>query len=122
VLSDSYHDGLRKLRLQISVRPEAITVAVHVLSDVVLRNISVDGVLLGNWYYLDYWAPPPEGFELEIEFEGDEPFEFRVVDRSWGLEGIPGYAGRERPPGFMAAPRQASDVVMVTKKFVIGKP
>ena len=116
LLEDGYQDGVRRLRLHVTVRPEALTVAVYVLSDAVPLSVSVDGIQLENWHYLDYWAPPPEGFDLTLTFNVNEAVNIQVVDRSWGLEAIPGFT--PRPPGFMAAPSHASDLVMVAKGFV----
>jgi Peptidase family M28 len=60
---------------------------------------------------LTFTNPPATGLILVIASQG--PYTLRVVDASYGLDGLPGYGGR--PSGVTAAGSHSSDLVLVAK-------
>ncbi|HEX6682700.1 MAG TPA: M28 family peptidase [Candidatus Limnocylindrales bacterium] len=60
---------------------------------------------------LTFHNPPSTGLELTMSGQG--PYTLRVIDATYGLDGLPGYGGR--PAGVNAAGSHSSDLVLVAR-------
>lgn len=120
VLDDRTNSGIRTIQLQVRSPRDAPMLSVY--ADQEVQTISVDGhpladlVMmedLGDWRFgLEVHAPAEEGTVLTLTTADSGAVRLRVVDHSYGLEGIPGFATRPTGMGIAIAP---SDVVSVSR-------
>jgi hypothetical protein len=129
VLSDGTSDGVRATRLRIVSPRRAASVSVFVEGQVISAEVGGKAVgadapaaangPAGRWNLL-YWAPPAEGIELNLKTRQTGPLNVRVVDKSYGLESLPGFA--PRPPHLIPSRFSGSDAVFISRSFSFAGP
>jgi hypothetical protein len=120
-LDEDMSDGVRTLRMRITAPSQANLL--NVTADAQIMGAAVDGERLPNVtdddrrqpaWTLDYWSPPPEGFELTLEIKGTEPPTLTATAGTPGLPAIPDNSYRDRPADTMPI---VEDIIMVSKSF-----
>jgi hypothetical protein len=120
-LDEDMSDGVRTLRMRITAPSQANLL--NVTADAQIMGAAVDGERLPNVtdddrrqpaWTLDYWSPPPEGFELTLEIKGTEPLTLTATAGTPGLPAILDNSYRDRPADMMPI---VEDMTMVSKSF-----
>jgi hypothetical protein len=115
-------DGVRTLRMRITAPSRAnllsVTADARVMGAAVnwehLPNVTNDDGRQPAWT-LDYWSPPPEGFELTLEIKGtNKPPTLTATAGTPGLPAIPDNSYHDRPADMMPV---IEDMTMVSKSF-----
>lgn len=128
LLDDSTRDGVRTLRMRVTVPPKAnFVVTADAAAQVV--GVEIDGKrvseeLLNNNRGLSAWTllyqnPPAEGVDLTLEVKGTEPLTITVRAETPGLPTIPGRSYQDRPPDMMTQ-HEAEDMTLVSKSFTFA--
>lgn len=129
ILSDGMTGGVRETRLLIASPRRAASLSIAVEGTVV--NAEVNGRAIGvgavapagepedRWSLL-YWAPPAEGIELKLRTRQPGPLNVRVVDKSYGLQALPGFV--PRPAHLIPNRFSGSDAVFVSRSFSFNEP
>jgi hypothetical protein len=73
----------------------------------------------GKWNLL-YWAPPAEGIELKLKTRQTGPLNLKVVDKSYGLQNLPGFT--PRPAHLIPSRFSGSDAVFVSRSYSLAEP
>jgi hypothetical protein len=120
-LDENMSDGVRTLRMRITAPSQANLL--NVAANSRIMGATVDGERLPNAtdddrrqpaWTLDYWSPPPEGFELTLEIKSTEPLTLSATAGTPGLPAIPDKAYHDRPAVMMPI---VEDMTMVSKSF-----
>jgi hypothetical protein len=128
LLDDSTRDGVRTLRMRVTVPPKAnFVVTADAAAQVVGVEINgkrVSEELLNNNRGLSAWTllyqnPPAEGVDLTLEVKGTEPLTITVRAETPGLPTIPGRSYQDRPPDMMTQ-HDAEDLTRVSKSFMFA--
>ena len=118
VVEDKSQDGVRTLRLRLSSPRQAGILAFYLDSNAQVLSAAVNGVPAAtdseakNPFGIQINGFPPEGVELQLQLETNDPVKFRLVDQSYGL-----------PPVTAAAQADAQlvsakpDVTLLVKSF-----
>ena len=128
LLDDSTRDGVRTLRMRVTVPPKAnFVVTADAAAQVV--GVEIDGKrvseeLLNNNRGLSAWTllyqnPPAEGVDLTLEVKGTEPLTITVRAETPGLPTIPGRSYQDRPPDMMTQ-HEEEDMTLVSKSFMFA--
>lgn len=122
VLAETAVPGGRRLRLRLrSPRgAERLTLLLDEpgvrLGDGVLDSRPLPGLRAGaRGFVLMYFAPPAEGFELELTVHADAPVAFRLAETSFGLPPVPGRDFAPRPPETTGKPFVTTDATVVQR-------
>lgn len=129
ILSDGVTGGLRETRLLIASPRRAASLSIVVEGVVVNAEVNgrgIDGGAAapadepeGRWGLL-YWAPPAGGIELTLRTRQVGSLNVRVVDKSYGLQALPGYG--PRPAHLIPNRFSGSDAVFVSRSFSFTGP
>jgi hypothetical protein len=129
VLSDGLSDGIRETRLLVVSPRRAASLSIFVEGTVVSaevagRVIGAGGSAApaeptGKWNLL-YWAPPAEGIELKLKTRQTGPLNLKVVDKSYGLQNLPGFT--PRPAHLIPSRFSGSDAVFVSRSYSLAEP
>ncbi len=121
VLDDTLSGGgQRRLRLLVTAPPSAASVWVSIISDADPMGLWVSGEKMDDARYVEYWAPPAEGFEIILELDAAAgPVELVLVTSTPGLPEIPGFSFTPRPAEMMAAPSDLADVTLVSQRVLL---
>ncbi|MCP4653824.1 MAG: M20/M25/M40 family metallo-hydrolase [bacterium] len=114
----------RMLHLQIDWPFDAHRAFVFLSSPGEIRKVLIDGREVGTTAAGDteeaatrlnfaYNAPPPEGFQLDVEVAGDEPLEVEAVGQLFSLPELADFSYEPRPEHLMAPPGIIMDSTFV---------
>jgi hypothetical protein len=128
VLEDATNNGVRNLHLRITSSRGGTFMTVSVDEMAALRRATINGEVISQGeslrdtqaaseWKLRYAAPPKQGIDLIFEITSSSPLKIVVVDRSYELPVVPGFAVQPRPDFMMPAPLWGSDSTMVAKSF-----
>jgi hypothetical protein len=109
-------------RLHVTATPGTYRVAVYFMPDPAPDvTFYIDGKPIKSEGYLEYCAPPGEGFDLTVEAPGQTSLTLRVVDVVSGLPALPGFSYTPRPDWIMADTSGGDGKSVVAKTFTFEK-
>jgi hypothetical protein len=102
VLDDQTAGGVRKLRLRLrsTRRAPVVTMDIEPGAAVLAAAIGAlrtENESTGDVWGMIYYAPPPEGVEIVLEIDPNQPLQIMVSDQSRELPDIPGQSFQPRP-------------------------
>lgn len=126
LIEDKKDGETRRLRLRIFSFRKAPVVSVCLDPEIEVVSAAINGKRINqaparedSWpWSITCYAMPAEGFELELQIKSTAQVKGKIVDRSYGLNGLTGLSFEEKPAQVMAAAYPYSDSVLVSKSFV----
>jgi hypothetical protein len=126
VESDSRANAQRTVTLRLLPQRAVRMVYLSVAKGVVVAQASVDGRKLpdtavskggsdAEGFGILFHAPGPDGVTITLVLNADGPVDFRAMDGSDGLTGLPGYNGRPADVGVDGS--HQSELVLVAKSY-----
>ncbi|MCP4213415.1 MAG: M20/M25/M40 family metallo-hydrolase [bacterium] len=127
VLEDYSADGRRHLKSRVT-SPQNATIVQFLIK----KGPGISKLLIGGepvtvekepgksgfkYYYVEYFAFPPEGIDLELECDEGKDIEILVVEKKLGLPAFPRY--KPLAPGFIPDTDDESHVTLLKKTFVL---
>jgi hypothetical protein len=128
LLESSQSDDARDLHLHVTSARQAPVIYLQLDSDAEVSSALVDGkpvTLSGSKgqtkkalrWGMHYYAPLPEGFDLELTFRSSSPLRIKAIDQSYGLPEMSGGTAPTRPDYTIPAPIGFSDATFVSKTY-----
>jgi hypothetical protein len=125
-VSDDVVNGMRRITVRVESQRPGVRLVVLDLSvdggSIVRAQVAGRAVpeeaLNRDFLEVSFSAPPAGGLQATYIVQGDGAVDLRVVDRSDGLTGLPGFP--PRPEGAAAAGTDSSDVVFVSRTTPLG--
>ncbi len=116
----------RRLQLRVESSRQASTLFLELRSESPISSLSVDGQEVistqgpnpqGVWWAL-FYGVSPDGFDVEVGLEGQDPLNVLAVDRVYSLPEIPGFVYEPRPKSMRPYANRLSDASLVRRSFI----